>query len=358
MTKKRLGELSFMNVILCIMTVFIHIISYPVSEMGKSGILYAFVIAIWRLSVIVVPGFIMLASCKLFMKISKSPKFAYGKYYTGRLKRLIVPYVFWFIVYYVLFMYVFGYKIDLPFISKHFVFGSLVYHLYFIPLLVQFDILIPLWKKMVCHTSPLLILPIALIFTIICESGMVNLISVICPDTAFVYNDRLFTSYLIYWLIGAYMGSNYDSFKEMIIKNKKSLSLIFIFTAIVNVIFSVIAYSEKAYISNMNLIHMAYVISALMFLFMLSILKGDLIYEKSRLISLVDRLSYRIYLSHVLILMALDYVIQTYAISTLPATIIRIVVVYPLTIFVCMIVEKMTHIKIMKKVNQKIKKGI
>ncbi len=344
MEKKRLGELSFMNVILCIMTVFIHIISYPVSSMEKSGVLYAFVIVIWRLSVIVVPGFIMLASCKLFMKISKSEKFAYGKYYTGRLKRLIVPYVFWFIVYYILFMYVFGYKIDLPFMSKHFVLGSLVYHLYFIPLLVQFDILIPLWKKIVCHTSPLLILPIALIFTIICESGMVNLINIICPDTAFVYNDRLFTSYLIYWLIGAYMGSNYDSFKEMIIKNKKSLSLIFLFTAIINVIFSIIAYSEKAYISNMNLIHMAYVICALMFLFMLSVVLGNTICERLKIVSLIDRLSYRIYLSHVLILMAIDYVIQTFAVSEFLSFIIRIIIVYPVTILLCMIIERITKI--------------
>lgn len=353
MTKKRLGELSFMNVILCIMTVFIHIISYPVSEMGNSGILYAFVIAIWRLSVIVVPGFIMLASCKLFMKISKNDSFGYCKYYSGRLKRLILPYIFWFAVYYFLFMYVYGYKIDLPFVSKHFVLGSLVYHLYFIPLLVQFDILIPLWRKIIKYASPIIILPIALIFTIICESGMVNLVGIVSPGTQFIYNDRLFTSYLIYWIIGAYIGYNYDSFKELMIKNKLTVSLIFVFTMIINVIFSILAYSGKAYISNMNLIHMAYVISALAFLFMLSIKKGDIIYEKIKIVSLIDRLSYRIYLSHVLILMAVDYIVQTYSISAFPATIFRIVVVYPLTIFICMIIEKMTHIKTTRRDNSR-----
>ncbi|MBE7050857.1 MAG: acyltransferase [Ruminococcaceae bacterium] len=358
MGKKRLGELSFMNVILCIMTVFIHIISYPVSHMDKSVFLYDIITVIWRLSVIVVPGFIMLASCKLFMKISKSEKFEYGKYYVGRLKRLIVPYIFWFALYYALFMYVYGYELEISFISKHFFLGSLVYHLYFIPILVQFDVLIPLWKKIVKHSPAIIILPIALIFTIICESGMANLVGIISPGTAFKYNDRLFTSYLIYWMIGAYMGSNYDAFKNMIVKNKITVCVIFIFTMIINVIFSDINYTGKGYISNMNLIHMAYVLSALMFLFMISIMRGEKFTENFRIVSVIDRLSYRIYLSHVLVLLAVDYAILKLNINVFPATALRILVVYPVTIFVCMIVEKMTHIKITKKVNEKIKKGI
>ena len=52
------------------------------------------------------------------------------------------------------------------------------------------------------------------------HGGLPAMIGMISPGTEFIYNDRVFTSYLAYWVLGCYAGKYYDRFLEGIRKNQ------------------------------------------------------------------------------------------------------------------------------------------
>ena len=66
--KTRKTEISMLNILLCLMVVFIHVSSAPVSQLNKESFQYITVMVPWRLSAFVVQGFIFLSGLKFFIK--------------------------------------------------------------------------------------------------------------------------------------------------------------------------------------------------------------------------------------------------------------------------------------------------
>jgi len=300
---------------------------------------YTLVMIPWRLSSFVVPGFIMLSGVKLFLNGREQKP--YFKHIKSRLNSIVKPYAICFVIYYIYFMiakeyppdieyvinqlhYIFTASVwynipfmirnlfqfivvndglSLGFIIKNFLSGGLVYHLYFIPLILQFDALLPLWKKTVTKYSPVKVLPFVLLITPLCEVFLPQVITSVFPNAQFVYNDRIFTSYLAFWLIGCYIGKYYDSYCK-ILKNKFSLICAFygISLALVT-LFSYISYNEIAQVPYINFINYLYALCTLMFLYAVSLKIPQNIFEKLPALSKIDRSSYLIYLYHVLPLM-------------------------------------------------------
>ena len=208
MERKRRVEISVLNTIFCLIVVLIHIMSYPVAAFSGDMLKYSLVMLPWRLCSFVVQGSIMLSGVKLFLNgKDKSP---YLKYQKGRFFGVIVPYIICFAAYYVLFVVIYDYPVDARFILKEFFTGSLVCHLYFIPLLFQFDLLLPLWRTVVNKCTPKVVIPIAIVFSFFMEMFLPQIIRTIFPGFEFLYNDRIFTTYLCYWLIGCYIGRYYE----------------------------------------------------------------------------------------------------------------------------------------------------
>ncbi|MBQ7039348.1 MAG: acyltransferase, partial [Clostridia bacterium] len=241
MERKRRNELSALNVLFCLLVMFIHIISYPIAEFQTGTLKYNLCMLPWRFSSFVVQGFILLSGLKLFL--NGKDEMPYGKYLKSRLLSVILPYTVCYIVYYAAYMVVYSYPLDVLFILKNYVTGGLVCHLYFIPLLFQFDLLLPLWKKLVNNVSGVIVIPAALFITLIFENSFAQMLSGAFPNFVFVYNDRLFTTYIGYWLIGCYIGKNYDAFLAMLKNNFKAVTGIFIFTLVLNGYVSYLAYN-------------------------------------------------------------------------------------------------------------------
>ena len=65
-SKTRRHEISFLNVVFCMLVVFIHIISYAVASFSPGSINYNLAMFPWRLSSFVVQGFVLLSGIKLF----------------------------------------------------------------------------------------------------------------------------------------------------------------------------------------------------------------------------------------------------------------------------------------------------
>ncbi len=330
MARKRKPEISFLNVIFCLLVIFIHIISYPVGAFPPGSTKYTLVMLPWRLASFVVPGFIMLSGVKVFL--TGKDALPFGKYIKGRLRGVILPYTVAFLVYYIGFMLAYDYPLDIGFIVKHFLLGSLVYHLYFIPVLFQFDLLFPVWKRVVNACSPLLLIPFALLFSGLCENYLPSLLSAAFPRITFLYNDRIFTTYLGYWLAGCYIGKYYDAFCEMLKKNFRTVCSIFAFCAICMGFYSVLAYGGFSTVPAMNAIHSLYILAALLFSYALALKIPEAAFEKLSLFAKIDGASFYIYLYHVLVLFAADKLLSHFGIEAQGlAFLLRALVLYTVT---------------------------
>lgn len=310
--RKRRPELSMLNVLFCLTVIFIHVISSVMVLFQPGTVEYNVLMIPWRLSTFVVQGFIMLAGLKIFL--NGKDKLPFHRYITRRFLAIIVPYTLCYAIYYVYYVVVYDYVFDIKFMLELYLVGGLACHMYFIPLIFQFDLLFPLWKRVVNKFSPVIILPVALLGTAFCEVYLPQLMYTFFPSFNFMYNDRLFTTYLIYWLMGCYIGKYYDAFCDMLKKNFGILTVIYLGLALAEGLFSYIAFNAIAYIPCLYIIHTLYVIYTCIFLFAVFLKWGDKAYNKIPLVSKIDKWSFYIYLYHMLFVLALQYYIaQFYA---------------------------------------------
>ncbi len=336
MTSKRRPEISILNVLFCLLVIFIHINSYAVAGFAPNTLKYTLVMIPGRLAAFVVQGFVLLAGVKLFL--TGKDNVPYGKYILSRLRGVILPYAVSYALYYVFYFVVYDYPLDAAFILKHFALGSLVCHMYFIPIIFQFDLLFPLWKRIVNKCSAIIVIPFALLVSSILESFLPTMLSIAFKGVNFTYNDRIFTTYLAYWLIGCYIGKHYDSFTEILKKNFKTICTVFGTALVLCVYFSYIAFNNIAYVPFMNPLHSLYAICTIIFLYAVAIKIPEGAFAKIPLIPKIDRASYDIYLWHMMVLFFADFILKKLAVTAQGLSfVIRAVVVYSVTITLCIL---------------------
>lgn len=326
----RKRELSLLNVLFCLLVIFIHIVSYPLAGYTQGSIPYNGVLVLWRLASFVVQGFILLAGLKLFLGREK-PYFVMLK---SKLKTIILPYTIWYVVYFIFYVIIADYPLDISFIAKHFFLGSLAPHTYFIPLIMQFFLLYPLWKLIIKSINPFLAVSLAFLISTFAESILPVILYK--NNLSFLYNDRLFTTYISYWIVGCYLGANYERFSEFI--HKHSFIIPYVFTVIINILFTYINYNIK-YISYLNIIHSVYCFITILFLFRVF----SRIKEKSNLITNIDKSSYTIYLCHMLFVFISSYLFQNIICiqSNILLFLLMVITVYPASIITSIFINKL-----------------
>lgn len=331
MASKRKSEISYLNILLCLFVIFIHIISFAVSGFPTGTLSYNLAMFPWRMVSFVVQGFILLSGVKLFL--TRKDEISYGKYLKLRVKGVILPYIFSYAIYYTFYFVVYDYPLNATFILKHLVLGSLTCHFYFIPLLFQFDLLFPLWKWFINKFSPIIVIPFVLLVSLIFEIYLPDMVKTAIPDSNFIYNDRLFTTYLAYWVIGCYIGKYYDKFEELV---KKNFSVILTFFGISFCLFchyTYLAFNYITYIPFMNQVHSLYCVMVIIFLFTIFMRLPKNI---PRFLSAIDTASYDIYLWHMLLVFLANFIIEKLSVTAnLPAFAIRFLCAYGLTIPLC-----------------------
>lgn len=344
-TKTRRYEISFLNVIFCLLVIFIHIISYAVAHFAPGSIAYNLSMFPWRLSSFVVQGFVMLSGIKLFL--TKKDSISYIEWLKLRFKSIVIPYILCFIIYYIFYYIVYDYPLNLKFVAKQFFTGNLVCHLYFIPIMVQFDLLFPLFKRIINNCSPVIIIPFCFLISQIFEVHFPTMLSTLLPDIKFMYNDRLFTTYLSFYVTGCYIGKYYESFLNILKTNFKTISGCFILSTLLFLYYTYLAFNNIAQIPFINQVHSLYVICVILFLYSLSVKYASQFMEKSKFFKKIDAVSYDIYLWHMLILFGTNYILEKLGIfSQLYSFIIRIIIVYGITISFCFILKKIKSLSL------------
>ena len=342
--KERKKEISYLNTLFCVFVIFIHIISYAVGGFDYGTVKYNAVMFPWRMVSVVVPGFIMLSGLKVFL--TGKDEMPYFKYILSRIKGIILPYTLCFVFYYLFYMGAYGYKLDFNFIFDQYIHGSLACHFYFIPLLFQFDILMPLWKRLINKTSPVIVIPFTFLLTSLFAIYYPNMVSIVSPEKPFLYNDRFFMTYLCYWTAGCYIGKYYDEFCRILKDNFKAICIFFgiIFAMFLN--YTYLAFNYVTYIPFMNYVHDLYTIAVILLLYAIFVKFPP---KMPKFVLAIDRASFSIYLWHMIFVLTADHIIARFAITAqLPAFGIRFVFAYVLTIPLCILLGKLKQ-KIKRK---------
>ena len=235
---KKLREISLFEVILCLCVVMIHVLSGCINGYTKGTALSVASFSLSRGITFAVPAFIMSSAIKMSYKFSDG-KIDYLKFMAGRIKKVYLPYLMWSVVYYLYFVFHRNY---FPFSIKEMLLyafnGEIAAPFYFIIVIMQFYILMPLWIKIFKKLSPKCGILIAVCITVLSKYLTYGM----------DINNRIFLNYLIFWIMGCYIGSNYSRSIEFVLKYKKYFFM--------SAVFFTVLYVAMAYMEFMGMFNM------------------------------------------------------------------------------------------------------
>lgn len=148
---ERRRELSLLNLFFCLLVIFIHVSSWTLNVMDRQTIAYVGLLIPWRLSAFVVQGFLFLSGAKLFLA---DKPFSYRHFLCRRAAKLLPGYLFFIAVYELYFIKHFGYTFSFRALAEYVFLGTLCAHFYYLIVLAQFYLLMPLWRLLVRRCPP------------------------------------------------------------------------------------------------------------------------------------------------------------------------------------------------------------
>ncbi len=220
---RRAEELSYLNAIACLMVVFIHITSYGIVHAAPDSLQAALIYFPWRIAACVVPVFLFSSAVKMAFQYKENYTLReYIGYVTGRVRSIYLPYAGWNLIYYGVFVLLGYYSVSVPgFLAKLFL-GTMSAPFYYIVLAMQFYLLKPLWFWVIGNLRWYIAVPTAVLVSFF--SLYLNAFLGIW-GASFPYYDRMFTTYLVFWIVGLYAGRNWERLTESVALAGKSVAV-------------------------------------------------------------------------------------------------------------------------------------
>lgn len=244
-------------------------------------------------------GFFFLSGLKLFLNSKAQQPFSTGRYLRRRGVSILLPYVIAVMVYYVYFLTINYVNYEgVGQILGYLVTGNISAQLYFVVALLQFIILVPLWRLTVKRYSPVIVLPFAVILTWLFQTSISDFFAFFRPDNPFPYNDRLFTSYLIFYLAGCYAGEYYPEFCRLVEKHLGLTSVLAILAGGTDVTMCILGAARPGRVGSPEMFHFLFMTSAILALtgWALRLTKRRPVLPEP--VRKLDRVSYLVYLYH------------------------------------------------------------
>ena len=327
MTKRR-SELSWLNVAFCLLVVLIHVLSKPVAQMDRASWQYLAVLIPQRLAFLSVPGFFLLSGVKLSLR----PPEKLGRYYLRRCRTILLPYLLAVAVYFLYFLRIGWVEASFRRLVGYWLVGDLSSHFYFVVALVQFILLTPLWLWLSRRFDPVVLLLPALAITWLSAQYLNSYVSLIFPGSSFAHSDRIFTTYLVFFLGGCCVGRNYHSFTTLLEKYRRFLGFGFLIFCLLDGLGSALVFSGRSGFPGLGEYHLGQQIFGVLFFFSLAVKLPPLPGPAAAL----DRASYLIYLYHCLAISIFNGLIPD-SLDMGLQLILRLVFVYGITILGCIL---------------------
>lgn len=331
--KRKITEMFVFEFFLCMFVILIHLLSEGVDAFPKWSFLSVLFSSLTRITTFAVPGFIFTSAVKLFYKYGDVKRFPYFRFLFGRIKNIILPYILAVVVYYAVFVWVMDvYEFSWEQLLSFLLGGNISAQFYFIILIIQFYLLMPLWVAFSRMNKKGFIIGfsiVAFIITILFRSYF--------PYEASIH--KIFPAYLVFWISGMFVGLNYEKFETVISQNKL---VIYIGWLILAVTHCVLSYMEFGGL-------IAYELSPVIVVsFCFFSIFGFYSYARELTISLekrgkgllisISQASYDIYLIHCLIIIFTNWLMTQMEIEDiLQRFFINTVVTYGLSIIFCVL---------------------
>ncbi len=310
--KKRRQDIVFLNILFCMLVIFIHISSEVITRMDRGQTMFWVILVLSRLSGFVVQGFILLSGVKLFFKVGN---LRYGRFYFSRLTAVVLPYILWVLIYYIYFCFKNYFTFSWAELGRFLLVGDLSAHFYFVVVIVQFYLLAPLWMLLFKKANPTVLLLVALMITVICGLSLDQILAALFPNRSFLHLDLLFLRYLFYWTAGCMIGLHYQAFQNYLRRRWLAITLLFLACSALEAGFII------RFVGNapawMDQIHILYSISAILFCYMLAQLFAEGGGFLIRPFRWLDHSTYHIYLIHCLIIFIANDAMSQHGIENL-----------------------------------------
>ncbi len=341
-SNKRKAELAIMNVVLCLAVIFIHVSGWGINNTDRSSWQYLVLMIPWRLCSLAVPGFIFLSATKTALGADKKD-FSYGKYILARIKRVFIPYAVTALIYWLVFVKIGWYEPSSKQFAKLLFDGNLSYHFYFVVIIMQFYLLAPLWRwlagKLTDPTFAVIAVAASLPVSQVTGQYLIDVVRIFYKGGVFPYSDRVFTTYLFWWMIGLALGANYGRIKESLEKNIAASGIFFTLCGVHNVFLTYLNTTGREAVYWLETANMLYIFSAIIFLFTLSCRLSQTRLASLKLTGELDGAAYSVYLWHPMALNAADILLSYTALSILPRLSVRALFGFILTPAACILIR-------------------
>ena len=342
-------ELDYMNAFACICVVLIHVLSLGISSAERMSWQAAVIYFPWRLSAYVVPMFLYTGAVKMAdnMANKKITVGSWGKYFLGRIKKIYIPYIIWTAIYFLCFLRIGYVKGEAGEFLNYLWFGSITSPFYYIIIVMQFYLLMPLWMWLVKHIPAYMGILISLLVTV-CMQQFPTLLG--NYGIEFAWTDRIFPTYLIFWVVGLYVGKSYDRAKNTM-ENTSVLSRTICAVVIVLCAFlAYLSYSGRYCPFNLNDVKIIADLLSIAFLHTLCISLTSANEKIQRLLGNISKSSFFVYLCHCLFLtLAMDF-LQRHGVGGLTVLLVlRFVVCYTIPFILYFIYNRtLNRVKLLK----------
>lgn len=233
MGKSRIGELDYFRGLAIIAIVMQHLMGYIDHPQATPGDL-AILSVIWHLINYGVPAFVLISGTALFYNYREGENLQYGKFITKRAKQILFPYLLWTIFY---FFYdgLAANSSQLGLDILYYLFtGRAYYHLWFIVMIFQFYLLLPVFRKVFSilqekvktrlffYILMLFIFSVQIVINWFYRYTLSSISMNMEIDGIFhnIYNYAylLFILWTFYFILGGVIGLKYEASKECIRK--------------------------------------------------------------------------------------------------------------------------------------------
>lgn len=329
--KRRYLELNHFNAIACLLVVFIHVVSIGISNADPSSWQAALLYIPWRLSAFVVPAFLFSGAIKMSVLFSEDFELnQYFCYIGNRVAKIYLPYVLWNIIYYTAFLKIGYVNGNAKEFFSYLLIGNLSSPFYYVVIVMQFYLLYPLWKWVTKCIPGFIAVTCAFVVTLLSLQfgSVLQMVQV-----SFPYLDRVFTSYLVFWVSGLYVGMYYSSIRKIVVKRKAGICA----STILIILLTGVAYwqySEPVYVLNLVPYKIFSDLLSVFVLLYVSVHIEDICVKVKKILGRVYEASFFVYLSHCLFLTLGTHYMQGKGITKLSVLLMnRFLICYTIPFF-------------------------
>lgn len=320
MKEDKLYELDYMRFIACLAVIIVHITATGVTGYIHGSFPHIMVLILNRSLKFTTPIFIFLSGVTSFYSYRKK-EFKLFQFIKKRLKKVLVAYFFWCIIYYSAYIKLGFYSFDIKFFLDNVVLGTMSYHLYFVIIIAQMYIVGPVFYKLLKSSDKkVAILIVSALVTMLCAEFI-----------RFKYADRIFLKYMFFYMLGIFVTLEYDRYMAWINKYKLIITAGYVAASAV---YTYVSFNDMSiyiyawFVFSVFSVFFVYVVGLVMKKYMTKIYS---------FIKLFGQSSYYIYLMHPLVLtMAIMYADSHGILSITSRLIIYSLTVIPITIISCL----------------------